>query len=51
MGYTTQEMLDAAKKQPRHRTVAEQAAVDAGKGIQAVRNADFAAQQAQRVGR
>lgn len=51
MGYTQQQMLDAAKVQPRHRTVAQQAAVDAGKNIQAVRNTDFAAKESQRTGR
>lgn len=51
MGYTTQEMLDAAKIQPRYRTPAQQAAVSAGKDIQAVRNTDFDAKEAQKAGR
>lgn len=51
MGYTQQQMLDAAKVQPRHRTVAQQAMVNAGQSIQAVRNTDHAAQAAQRAGR
>ena len=51
MGYTTQQMLDAAKVQPRHRTPAQQAAVDAGKSIQAVRNTDAQARKTQKAGR
>nr|ALS91323.1 MetaGeneMark_Unknown Function [uncultured bacterium] len=43
------EMINAAKKTPSQRTVHEQALVDKGKGDQAVRNADHAAQREERV--
>lgn len=50
MGYTTQQMLDAAKIQPKDRTVPQQSMVNAGRDIQSVRNTDFAAKQAQKAG-
>jgi len=46
---TLQEYLEAAKVLPANRTTAQQALVDAGKNIQAVRNADEAAKRHQKI--
>lgn len=48
MGYTEQQMRDAAKIPPSKRTVAQQAAVSAGRDIQAVRNIDYESKRADR---
>lgn len=47
---TKDEYVNAAKKAPSKRTVAEQALVDRGKNMQEVRNADFTAQRQERIG-
>ena len=46
---TLQEYLNAANKQPSARTAHEQALVDRGSNIQAVRNADHAAKENEQV--
>ena len=46
---TTQDYLNAANKIPSARTAAEQALVDRGSNIQAVRNADDEARRQERI--
>lgn len=50
MGYTLQQLLDAAKVPPSKRSASQQAMVSRGSNIQAVRNADAEARRIEKNG-